>query len=112
MSFLMAKTDTIVQLPQWVGRNDDSPHQALRRKVAHGTKFCYLETNISLTQLRFYSAVSFVRCDTKTVMQETATTMEAGGSPKMAVCLPPATSHKRVKIIRFLFNFLVPVVTI
>jgi hypothetical protein len=32
MSFLMAKTDTIVQLPQWVDRNDDPPHSGSEEK--------------------------------------------------------------------------------
>jgi hypothetical protein len=33
MSLLMAKTDTMVQLPQWVGCNDDPPHSGSAEKT-------------------------------------------------------------------------------
>jgi hypothetical protein len=33
MSFLTAKTDTMMQLPQWAGRNDDQPHSSSEKKT-------------------------------------------------------------------------------
>ena len=33
MSFLMAKMDTMVQLPQWVRRNDDPSHSSSQEKT-------------------------------------------------------------------------------
>lgn len=33
MSVLTAKTDTMVQLPQWADRNDDQPHSSSEKKT-------------------------------------------------------------------------------
>ena len=65
--------------------------QVLRRKLTHGTRFCYLQIYISLTGLRFYSAVKLSEMRHHTVKQND--TDKNGGRRFPQNVGVPSTNH-------------------